>query len=947
MTQSIPIGATPELRASGFIASSLVCCAFFASGAAALVFETLWFRQAALAFGSSVWASSLVLAGFMVGMAIGSGVAARIGERLRAPIRVFIALELCVAVSGGLLVYSLPRLSPALAALSATLSGQPVGLQLVRFVAALALLIVPSAAMGMTLPLLARGVCAWEPNFGRALGLLYGLNTAGAVLGAVMTETVLVERFGVRQSALAAAGCNVLAALLAALVAGRADRASRAPRAEVVASDGREGLAAALPWLAAGFGSGFALLGLEVVWLRCLTLFLNDTPLAFALVLVAVLAAIALGSLAAALGASVYPRIAGWAGYVALGAGLIGIASYAGYGQALQRFYQPDQDAATVLALAAPLCGPTAFASGALFTLIGMGLRQTSSEVRAVGRLALFNMLGGGLGSLAAGFVLLPWLGMERALFALLALYGVIGLWLLLRTQPRRLLLTAALVYVIGLSLFPFGDMQSRYLTASTSRWMMGGKAELASVRESVSGTLVHLVHERNGLPMFDQLATNAYSMTVNDFAARRYMKLFAYLPAALHPKLERALIVGYGIGSTAAALTADPRLRRIDVVDISRDTLDISRELRTHEGPPPLDDPRVRVHIEDGRHFLAGQDQSYDLITGEPPPPIIAGVVDLYTEEYFRLIRARLLPGGMATHWLPMMNISPQAAKAIIAAFCNAFEDCTLWHGSARNFMLMGTHAARGPVSAEQFGRLWNDPGQANEARRLGLEVPQQLGALFIGDSTYLRELTRDTPALTDEFPRRIHVGAPLDERDKLIWQWRNTRMARERFTNSDWVKRLWPADLQALSGKQFENQRLINDLLFPDKTPVRQIDVLHQVALGTPLQFPVLLLVHGNPDAQVALARASPEERARPEWRLQVAAGYLAARDFEAALPVLRQLPEKSLPLPELLEWAEAMVIRGRQQKKAQARAQQAQTTQDQPPAQPQAPSASPGAQ
>ena len=201
---------------------------FLISGACALAFETLWFHQARLAFGQSVWASSLVLSAFMAGMALGNWLCARHGDRARDALRWYAGLELLVALAGVALVYLLPELGRVFAPLVAPLADQPAVLNLLRLASALLLLIVPAAAMGMTLPLLARAAGAWDANFGRVLGFLYGANTLGAVLGALATETILLEHFGIRGSALFAGTLN-LAAAAAALALSRAMRAPAVP----------------------------------------------------------------------------------------------------------------------------------------------------------------------------------------------------------------------------------------------------------------------------------------------------------------------------------------------------------------------------------------------------------------------------------------------------------------------------------------------------------------------------------------------------------------------------------------------------------------------------------------------------------------------------------------------------------------------------------------------
>jgi predicted membrane-bound spermidine synthase len=897
--------------------------AAFLSGAAALVFETLWFHQAGLAFGHGVWAASLVLAAFMAGVALGSGLGARAGDRVRVVWRVYALLEVATAVTGVALVLSLPALDGLFAPLAQSLASTPLALGAVRFGAAFALLAVPATAMGMTLPLLVRALSARDANFGRVLGVLYGVNTLGAVLGCVSSEAVLLGAFGIRGTALCAAACDVVAALIALGLA-RADVAS-SPESVVVAADARAEAAArgrgarAWPWLLAGALSGFALLALEVVWLRFLLLFLNDTPLAFALILALVLTGIALGGLvgsawsarAAAQQPVVHARRAAWAAHAA---GVCGLLGYLAYPKLLSRYFEPDQSASTVLAVAAGLILPAALASGALFTLLGAALRDASaSAAQATGRLSLFNTVGAGLGSLIAGFVLLPQLGMERALFALFATYGAIGALLLAECGLRPALrFGATAAFALAMAGFPFGQVRASFIEASARRWMAAGD-RVAAVREGLTGTLVHIVHARGGLPLFDQLATNAYSMSVNDFAARRYMKLFAELPAAIHPRIARALVVGYGIGNTAEALVANPDVAWIDVADISRDILAMSRAITPAMGAHPLDDRRVHVHVEDGRQFLAGTSSRYDLITGEPPPPVMAGVVNLYTREYFELVRARLAPGGIASYWLPMMNISAGTAKALIGAFCAAFDDCSLWHGSARNFILIGTRGAgaRGPVSAESFARAFTGGGaRAAELQAIGVELPAQLGALFIGDAVYLRQLAKGSAPLSDDWPERMHQPGTKEERDALIWQWRDTAAARARFASSALVAALFPSEVRTAAARQFENQRLINDLLFPEQTPARQTMVLHQVLRGTPLRFPVLLLLGSDPDVQRALARAPRATREARAWNVHRLAGMLADRDYRAAFMLAARMKPAELPLDDLFAYLDYAV-------------------------------------
>jgi hypothetical protein len=390
-------------------------------------------------------------------------------------------------------------------------------------------------------------------------------------------------------------------------------------------------------------------------------------------------------------------------------------------------------------------------------------------------------------------------------------------------------------------------------------------------------------------------------------------MELFVALPLSLHPRIERALVVGYGMGNTAAALTRTPELERIDIVDISTEMLSQSRKLESHRGPSPLDDPRVRVHLDDGRFFLQLTRERYDLITGEPPPPIMAGVARLYTEEFFQLVHARLREGGVASYWLPLANLSAPSAKSIIRAFCGAFDDCSLWHGAARNFMLLGTRDLRGPSSEARFAAQWQDARAAQALARGGFEHPTQLPALFIGDARYLTALTAGAPPLADDWPQRIHQPGTRAERDALIDRLRDTRAARERFEHSPLVARLVPSELRAQSLSMFETQNLLDQLSYPESSALHHTRLLHEVLRKTRLRVPVLLLLDSDPGYEAALEHLSPTERDRAEWLPHRAASLLADRDLEAALPILQRLKEAQLAMPDLTAYVQYALSRG----------------------------------
>jgi len=312
-----------------------ICFLFFLSGVAALLFETLWFVQASLAFGNSVWASALVLAGFMGGLGFGNAAAIRYADRWRRSLLVYSILEVAVGISGYALVWLLPVLSPLLAPLFGQIVDYPALLNGIRLAIAFILMLVPTTAMGLTLPLLVRAIHRNQSDFGGAFGNLYGWNTLGAMVGALIGELGLIAGAGIRGAAAVAGALNVLAALLAFRLV------RRQPPKEPRDADARPKTLGSLTtsvWMlaAAAALSGAVFLALEVVWFRQLLIFHNAFSWNFSLMLAVVLAGIGSGGLIAA---GLFKRLAEahrLAGIVAWIAGALVAGSYCSAGPILK-----------------------------------------------------------------------------------------------------------------------------------------------------------------------------------------------------------------------------------------------------------------------------------------------------------------------------------------------------------------------------------------------------------------------------------------------------------------------------------------------------------------------------------------------------------------------------------------------------------------------------------
>ncbi len=835
--------------------------------------------------GNSVWASSLVLAGFMAGLGLGNAWAARAGSRLPFPLRTYALLEVVVGLSGLGLVVAFPLLGRWLVPALRLLSESPLLLNAGRMGIGFALLLVPATAMGATLPLLVRTLAPGEPGFGRALGWLYGWNTLGAVAGALLGEALFVRAFGVRGTGAVAASFNLVAAILASALAreaeGTAARAEGGPVRAPLSPRARRVLGAALL-------AGATLLAFEVVWFRFLLLFFLGSSVTFANMLAAVLLGIGGGGLLASLWLRRAPRAAEYATAVALGASVCSVLTYAGLGPVLERYRFSEgliANQGSMFLIALYLMLPTSALSGVLFTLLGDRLRpEAGDDTRAAGLLTLVNTIGAAAGALVGGLALLPLLGVERSVFALSLAYAVIALCVTERDRPLVQGVAWAFALAI-LALFPFGLMKNYYVRNVLSRWTRAG-FPLVAYREGVTETVSYLEESLFGRPVGHRLVTNGFSMSSTGLLGQRYMMLFAHWAAALRPDARRALLISFGVGSTAKALTDTKSLRVIDVVDISRDILEMGR-LVFPDGGYPLDDPRVRTHVEDGRYFLLTTWERFDIITAEPPPPKNAGIVSLYTREYFELVRSRLAEGGVATYWLPVYQMEPHEARAITRGFCDAFADCSLWTLSGMEWMLAGTRDLRSPVSDAGFRQPWTDPVVGRVLRDIGVESPEQLGALFIADGDALASWLGAEPPLVDDRPYRLDYRLPPPGHPEF-WSLMDADASRERFRQSRFIREVWPEAVRAGTLPLFDGQRIVNRVLgrvyYAQVPPVGMAELV-EVLTRTELRSPALWLMESSHDSERAAEDAEARGVKDPYVDELLGIRAMARRDYAAA--------------------------------------------------------------
>jgi spermidine synthase len=866
---------------------ALISLILFLSGCSALLFQTLWLRLSGLAFGNSVWSAALILSSFMAGLALGSAIAARLTLRRIRPLRLYAGLESIVALFGCTLVFGLPLLGQWLRPIFQAFWHHQELLNILRFSISFLVLLLPTTAMGLTLPVLLEDSLLHRRQFSRVIATFYGFNTLGAVAGALLGEGYLIRTFGLLGTGLTAACLNLAAAGIAWLSPGTA---------RAVTEPTKFSLGKRTPWklLLVSLGTGTLFLSLEVIWFRFMRLYVASTSTAFCTMLAVVLVGIGLGGLAASAIRTATPRKI--LPVLFLLAAIGTLLSYVffpvpvlqGDSKAFHIESWPE-----IARLSFALMFPVAFLSGILLPVIASCVQEElTNRMNSAGLTILFNTVGAAIGPILAGFVLLPWLGFQSSLVLSAAGYAALALlscekqnWSLRKPIGIALIVLGGL-FVLILTIFPYRRNEAHFENAR--RPFEADQSVLQKKIEGSADTLQLLRRDLFGEPYYYRLVTNAYSMSGTHPRSQRYMRLFAYLPLALRPQSENALLLCYGVGITADAFTRDPRLKHLDVVDISKEVFDLAGSYSGVEYSNPLRDPRVTTFVQDGRFFLQASPDRYDIITGEPPPLKVAGTVNLYTQQFFVLMRDRLKDGGIATFWLPLSQLTTDETKAILRAFHNVFPNASVWATCDLEWIMMGSKGSPQQPDQELARLFWSEAKTRSDLGRIGIEAPEQMSGLFVMDSVEIDRITQGVEPLSDFYPKRLTDAHPdLKAAYQFGRDYFDSAAALRRFLSSSFIKEVWPQEWR----KSLDLFFLVRETRFiAEMSGSNWLADLDLYLRYTRLRTPVLA-VQNSDEFRLALAEKFAERsRSVPaEASPDLIAGALARRDFPAAIQLL----------------------------------------------------------
>jgi spermidine synthase len=762
----------------------LLYAAFFLSGASGLIYEVLWMRMLTRVFGATTPATSTVLCVFMGGLALGAYLGGVLSDRLRRPLRAYAMIEIAIALSAILASFAVIQvLGGVYVELHRLFGTDATYRMLTRAGLSAVCLIAPAALMGATLPLLMTFITHARQSFQPSLGRLYAVNTFGAVTGVLAAGYLLIGAVGETATLLTA----VLLNLLAAGFVLRLDRRFRLyPGVEESGGKPEQQILprpyppAIRTWCRiALFASGFAALAGEVLWTRLLMLPLKTSIYAFSAMLALFLVGIASGSwLSARTAASARRPVVAFA-LLEMIIGLLilaGLVAYTQFGHASDGF----SSGFLFYCLSAPvMILPVAVAFGWQFPVaVRCSVSDAMHPGRETGWAYAANTLGSIFGSLSAGFLLIPLLGVVNTLIGLAALNFSLGA-VLMAISPReergRLPKVGAALAAGFLIVAAFVSDPYRSLMEEKAKILLGPDAQVYEVFEGISGTTVPAGRPSN--PLSRHLYIDGVGMTV----LISETKMMAHLPMALVPEPKDVLVVCFGMGTTVRSATRFPIVpERIDAVDIVPHVFDCFPYFHP-DAAAVAAHPSVRFYAEDGRNFLLVRDRRYDVITIDPAPPIFsAGTVNLYSREFLELCKSRIHKDGVVCLWLPPSP--PGELEMIMKTFVNVFPGASLWGGlSAPGFFLTGGHrsfAFRPDQVMDLARRLAAIPDVSEWNERF--KDPAYLREMYLMGPDLLKKTLAGVRQITDDRP---YTEFPL---------WRGTLVRRGPLLTADKIRNL-----------------------------------------------------------------------------------------------------------------------------------------------------------
>ncbi|MEM8936268.1 MAG: fused MFS/spermidine synthase [Pseudomonadota bacterium] len=778
-----------KLAASEILIFAVVLLCFLLSGFAALLYQSAWLRQFAIVFGTSELAVAAVLAAYMGGLAVGAAVAGRLVQFATRPIFIYGVLEAGIAVFALLVPVLIFLTHSGFIALfgdqpeppDATDAFQTGFYLIVTFL----VLAAPTAFMGATLPLLTRSAVKSRGQIGPRIGLLYGVNTFGAVLGALAAGFIFLPQLGLTTTVWIGVATNGMifffALLLAKLeknanetVAASRESTNAAPSSfyqtcvAPVVKNWRKPIsefrksARRAEWIyPLMLVSGSVAFTYEILWTRLLAHVLGGATYAFATMLASFLAGIAIGGGVAGLFARSTERATTLFVAAQMGVALASLAAYSW----IVAYPPMERGLAQNALLAFFVMTPSTIFIGATFPLaVRIGSANAEQSASVSGRIFSWNTCGAILGAIAAAFYILPTLefaGTIQLAFVLNILIALLAVNFL--TASRRVWIAAGLTVVV-VSLIIVQPTEPRTLVASSA--IIGASDDNGTPSNETiyyevgRSTTVH-VSENNGL--FD-IRTNglpeAQVRSKGSPLQRNTQKWLGALPFTARPDARAALMIGYGGGVAIEGIP--PTVEDIDVIELEGAVIRANEIIGDWRNKDPLNDPSVRITINDARNALMLTKKTYDVIISQPSHPWTAGASHLYTKEFISIARARLNHGGVYLQWINSTFVTEPLLMSMAATIADQFRYVRLYQPDPTVLFFLASDSPLNEIAN------FEDFAAQNEAYRrhftlLGIPATEDLIAALSASENGIAQMAAEGFVSTDDKNVMAYQSRPL----------------------------------------------------------------------------------------------------------------------------------------------------------------------------------------
>lgn len=801
--------------APGILAALAAC--FFLSGIAGLAYEVVWTRMLILVFGATTFAISTVLTAFMAGLALGGWLGGRMSRRLAEPALAYGILEVGIGLYALAVPFLFEGLEPVFRYAWQAFHLSFPAITFVRFLLAGSVLVFPTVLMGATLPVLSSLVASRREGRGFRVGLLYALNTFGAVGGALLAGFVLLPSLGVTATVWTAAAVNLAVGLGVIGLSLHSRRRGLIRRSPPAPAKERSTAAAAPPppppapagvrlvlWLI--FISGFVVMMYEVAWSRVLGLMIGSSVYAFTVILATYLIGLAGG---AAVVSPFLRRLPERAGLVVFGALQAAAAVtvfvtllafdrlpylYASFARShvvpeTGVFHYRQLTILQFLMAGFVMLGPAAILGAAFPAAVHLRSGRGEETGSMVGRVYSVNTIGAILGSFAGGFLLVPFVGIQNTLLLGIAANGLMGAFALLHAGRHAaggpsvpLLLSAAgagVFAVFGVFAAPSWnallmsrgvykyalDPNLKSMDSKTFEKRFLSSRDLLFYKEGITTTVC--VVDQGGGHVY--LATNGKV----DASSRMDMPtqvLLAQIPMAVAPRTREVLVIGFASGTTVGSALLHP-LERLTAAEIEPAVIEASKYFEEWNNRP-LADPRLDLIHEDGRNYLGVTDRRFDLIISEPSNPWMTIASNLFTVDYYEIAAERLKPGGCYCQWLQLYALRPQDVQCLVRTFRTVFPCCYAFYSKESvDLMLVGSREDF-RIDVAKARRRVNAPAVLADLNRVRVDSLETLLAHFIAGPGALKAFAEGAPLNTDD-NARIEFATPktiaLNEGDRI----------------------------------------------------------------------------------------------------------------------------------------------------------------------------------